>query len=27
MMIEAMTPLIVNLNIRYKPQHFSVKFV
>lgn len=26
-MIEAMTPLIVNLNIRYKPQHFSVKFV
>lgn len=27
MMIEAITPLIVNLNIRYKPQHFSVKFV
>jgi len=27
MMIEAMTPLIVNLNIRYKPQHFSVKLV
>lgn len=26
-MIEAMTPLIVNLNVRYKPQHFSVKFV
>lgn len=26
-MIEAITPLIVNLNIRYKPQHFSVKFV
>ncbi len=26
-MIEATTPLIVNLNIRYKPQHFSVKFV
>jgi predicted dinucleotide-binding enzyme len=27
MMIEAITPLIVNLNMRYKPQHFSVKFV
>ncbi|MEE9252881.1 MAG: NADPH-dependent F420 reductase [Thermodesulfobacteriota bacterium] len=27
MMIEAITPLIVNLNVRYKPQHFSVKFV
>lgn len=26
-MIESMTPLIVNLNMRYKPQHFSVKFV
>ncbi len=26
-MIEAMTPLIVNLNVRYKPAHFSVKFV
>ena len=26
-MIEAMTPLIVSLNVRYKPQHFSVKFV
>ncbi len=26
-MIESMTPLIVNLNVRYKPQHFSVKFV
>jgi len=26
-MIEAITPLIVNLNIKYKPQHFSVKFV
>lgn len=26
-MIEAMTPLIVNLNVRYKPRHFSVKFV
>lgn len=26
-MIEAMTPLIINLNIRYKPQHFSVKFI
>ena len=26
-MIEALTPLIINLNIRYKPQHFSVKFV
>ncbi len=26
-MIEAITPLIVNLNIRYKPRHFSVKFV
>lgn len=27
MMIEAITPLIVNLNMRYKPQHFSIKFV
>jgi hypothetical protein len=27
MMVEAITPLIVNLNMRYKPQHFSVKFV
>lgn len=27
MMIEAITPLIVNLNVRYKPQHFSIKFV
>lgn len=26
-MIESMTPLIVNLNVRYKPQHFSIKFV
>jgi len=26
-MIESMTPLLVNLNVRYKPQHFSVKFV
>lgn len=26
-MIEAITPLIVNLNVRYKPQHFSIKFV
>lgn len=26
-MIESMTPLIVNLNVRYKPQHFSVKFI
>jgi len=26
-MIEALTPLIVNLNVRHKPQHFSVKFV
>ncbi|MEM4658410.1 MAG: NADPH-dependent F420 reductase [Candidatus Methanosuratincola sp.] len=26
-MIEAMTPLIINLNVRYKPRHFSVKFV
>lgn len=26
-MIEAITPLIVNLNVRYKPMHFSVKFV
>jgi len=26
-MFEAMPPLIVNLNIRYKPQHSSVKFV
>lgn len=26
-MIEGMTPLIINLNIRYKPRHFSVKFV
>ena len=26
-MIESMTPLIVNLNMRYKPRHFSVKFV
>ncbi len=27
MMIEAITPLIINLNMRYKPQEFSVKFV
>ncbi|MCI0454192.1 MAG: NADPH-dependent F420 reductase [Candidatus Dadabacteria bacterium] len=27
MMIEAITPLIINLNTRYKPQEFSVKFV
>ena len=26
-MIESLTPLIVNLNVRYKPTHFSVKFV
>jgi NADPH-dependent F420 reductase len=26
-MIEGITPLIVNLNVRYKPQHFSIKFV
>lgn len=26
-MIEAITPLIVNLNVRYRPQHFSIKFV
>lgn len=26
-MIESLTPLIVNLNVRYKPSHFSVKFV
>lgn len=26
-MIEAMTPLIINLNMRYNPQHFSVKFI
>jgi NADPH-dependent F420 reductase len=27
MMVEAITPLIINLNMRYKPQEFSVKFV
>ncbi|GBD38914.1 MAG: NADPH-dependent F420 reductase [Deltaproteobacteria bacterium] len=27
MMVEAITPLIINLNLRYKPRHFSVKFV
>ncbi len=27
MMIEAITPLLINLNTRYKPQEFSVKFV
>jgi len=27
MMIEAITPLLINLNMRYKPQEFSVKFV
>ena len=26
-MIESITPLIVNLNVRYKPMHFSVKFI
>ena len=27
MMVEAITPLLINLNMRYKPQEFSVKFV
>lgn len=27
MMVEALTPLIINLNMRYKSQEFSVKFV
>jgi NADPH-dependent F420 reductase len=27
MMVEAITPLIINLNMRYKPREFSVKFV